>query len=282
MEPRCNKCERKIEYCESCNDLRETVPGIDCTGIGDKECDSLKKDTGLNPDLKVLHTNCEDLHNLRECYLGEAQAMLPSMQVCDWQEFTYDLLNYLDTILHAMMCGDCGQWEIIHCLDEKTNKSVRTVKLWEGDEKIFDLPTLEVSIPLTEFDYLDLHLLFGTEHVVGRLSLKGGLVGAPTTVVMDKVSGNATYKIDAGALIGKEVGVTFPNNSLVHINHFIWSITGSNAGTLNTVNPAVFCAFDSTESTKKYCDTQQVEDDKPHRILQIDGIISRETDSCIS
>ncbi|MHC5215191.1 hypothetical protein ACYSNR_00880 [Enterococcus sp. LJL128] len=114
----CN-CDNNIDYCAACNDLKETAPGIECTGITEEMCNSLQKDTGLNPRLNVLHNNCEDLNDLLDCLLGRQQAELPAYSECDWQEYVNQLINKLHTIQKAMICSDCGQWKKIHEIEDK-------------------------------------------------------------------------------------------------------------------------------------------------------------------
>lgn len=251
--------------------------------ITNKICESLMNDEGINPSVKHSNSDCDDLSALNDLATGNLHNALMVLNMCDVDEYKCwldSLLNWQWNVDKAIICAICGIWKIVRCLDEKTQHSVRTVKLWEGDKNVFDLPSLSISEPLDSFDYLDLHLLFGTEHVVGRISLEGGLGGVPTTVIMDKVAANTSYKIAPGAVAAKEVGLAFPNQKTVKIDHFIWSISGSSAMTLDVVNPGVFIAFSNTAKTKAYNDSQDIAGDKPHKILMIEGIISGETGTC--
>lgn len=269
------------EYCSACERLREENPDFVDYGISDKECQSLQNNTGLNPDLSVLHTSCEDLNDMNDCIIGQHGKTIKAYDDCDWKKYAKDQNWNLWNMFKGIICTICGLWKALYCIDEKTQQSVRTVKLWSGDKNAFDLPSMSISEPLNSFDYLDLHLLFGTEHVVGRVSLEGGLGGVPTTVIMDKVAANNSYKIAPGAVAAKEIGLKFPDQKTVAVDHFIWSITGSSVMTLDAVNPAVFIAFSNTAKTKAYNDTQDVTGDKTHKILMIEGIISGETRSCL-
>lgn len=269
------------KYCSACERLKEDNLDVLEYGISEKECKSLQKDTGLNPDLKVLHTDCEDLNDMNDCLIGQLGDRIPAEDDCEWKPFATRLMGNLWNVLKGIICAICGLWNVVHCLDAKTQQSVRTVKLWTGNVNAFDLPSMTISEPLDSFDYLDLHLLFGTEHVVGRISLEGGLGGVPTTVIMDKIAANTSYKIAPGAMAMKEIGLKFPNQKTVAVDHFIWSISGSSTMSLDTVNSGVFVAFSNTSKTKAYNDAQDIAGDKPHKILMIEGIISGETGSCI-
>lgn len=110
------------EYCESCEQLKEYAANFIINGITEKECDSLKKDTGLNPNLSVLHTNCEDLNDLNDCLLGALKHTLEKQSVCDWQAFTNQLMENLQLLTKALICSDCGQWLKIHELEDSINQ----------------------------------------------------------------------------------------------------------------------------------------------------------------
>nr|DAV18295.1 MAG TPA: hypothetical protein [Caudoviricetes sp.] len=253
------------------------------TSITDKICENLMNDEGIHPSATHSNTDCDDLKALNDLSTGSLHNALMALDLCDVDAYKCwldSLLNWQWNVDKAIICAICGLWKIVHCLDEKTQQSVRTVKLWSGDKNVFELPSMSISEPLDSFDYLDLHLVLGTEHVVGRISLEGGLGGVPTTVLVDKIAANTTYKIAPGAIAAKEIGLKFPNQKTVAVDHFIWSISGSSAMTLDVVNPGVFVAFSNTAKTKAYNDSQDIAGDKPHKILMIEGIISGETGSC--
>lgn len=274
---------RAMDVVTPLNDIRNGDTNYCFTTITDKICENLMNDEGIHPSATHSNTDCDDLKSLNDLATGSLNNALMALDICDVDAYKCWLDSLLDwqwNVDKAIICAICGLWKIVRCLDEKTQQSVRTVKLWSGKENAFDLPSISISENLDLFDYLDLHLLFGTEHVVGRVSLEGGLGGVPTTVIMDKVSGNTSYSIAPGAIVGKEIGLSFPNQKTVKIDHFIWSITGSSTMSLDSVNPGVFCAFSNTAKTKAYNDSQDVTGDKPHQILMIEGIVSGETGSC--
>lgn len=279
-----NCCNQKaMDVVTPLEEIRNGDQNFCFTEITDEICENLSNDEGIHPSATNSNSDCDDLTALNDLAIGSLHNALMVLDLCDIDAYKCwldSLLSWQWNVDKAIICAICGLWKIVHCLDEKTQQSVRTVKLWNGDRNAFDLPSMSISENLDLFDYLDLHLLFGTEHVVGRVSLKGGLGGVPTTVIMDKVSGNTSYSIAPGAIVAKEIGLNFPNQKTVKIDHFIWSITGSSTMSLDSVNPGVFCAFSNTAKTKAYNDTQDVAGDKPHKILMIEGIVSGETGSC--
>jgi len=274
---------RAMDIVTPLNSIRNGDANYCFTQITDKICENLMNDEGIHPSATNSNTDCDDLTSLNDLATGSLHNSLMALDMCDVDAYKCwldSLLNWQWNVDKAIICAICGLWKIVHCLDEKTQRSVRTVDLWDGDRNVFDLPTLTISENLDLFDYLDLHLLFGTEHVVGRVSLEGGLGGVPTTVVMDKVAANTNYSIAPGAIAAKEVGLAFPSQNTVKIDHFIWSITGSSVPTLDSVQTGAFIAFSDTAHTKSYCDSQDIAGDKPHKILKIEGIISGDTGSC--
>lgn len=110
------------DYCTACGALKEYAPNFMKNGITDKECKSLQKDTGFNPDLKKLHKNCEDLNDMLDCLLHSLQDKLPAYTVCDWKEYMKELTNNLYTIQKAMICSGCGQWAKLHEIEDSINK----------------------------------------------------------------------------------------------------------------------------------------------------------------
>jgi len=255
--------------------------------ITDKICQNLANDEGINPSATNSNNDCDDLKSLNDLATGSLHNALGTLDMCDVDAYKCwldSLLSWNWNVDKALICAICGLWEAVHCLDGKTQNSVRVVDIWEGNDNVFSLPTLNLSEALSNFDYLDLHLLFGTEHVVGRFSLEGGTAGIPTIVLMDKVGSNTSFGMGPGALAGKELGISFPSSTQVKIDHFIWSITGfpiAGGGQVNQLNTGAFVAFGDTNATLAYNNSQDTAGDKPHEILKIEGIISRTTSSCI-
>ena len=163
-------------YCSACENLKEYATNFVVNGITDKECGSLKNDTGLNPELAVLHNSCEDLNDLLNCLIGAQQDKLPAFDVCDWKEFMNELLSNMYNMQKAMICSECGQWSKIHEIEDilisrdgyvtvtKTYEYVvpvekfidsgnpKTTIFWSGSPLLGES---FINIPVSEMDIVD-------------------------------------------------------------------------------------------------------------------------------
>ncbi|WP_086350261.1 hypothetical protein [Candidatus Enterococcus clewellii] len=122
-------------YCSACEDLKGYAPDFMLKGITDKECKSLQNNTGLNPDLNVLHTNCEDLNDMLDCLIGGLQEDLPAYDICDLKKFIEEFINNQMIMNKALICSDCGQWTAIDQLTDALIKIINKLKeigVWEG------------------------------------------------------------------------------------------------------------------------------------------------------
>lgn len=100
--------------CAACEDLRNNVPELIVNGLSDDMCTSLQNDTGLKPS--VGHNDCTDLENLNDCLVGNLETEVEKYDVCDWRDFTKELIGNLWTVSKAMVCSICGIWTNIHNL----------------------------------------------------------------------------------------------------------------------------------------------------------------------
>lgn len=96
--------------CNACNDLQEYAPDFVDYGVTDEIAKSLAANTGLNPNLDVLHEDCEDLNDANDCLIGMLPNTVESYKVCDWQEFMLNFLGNLYNLLKAMIASICGLW----------------------------------------------------------------------------------------------------------------------------------------------------------------------------
>ncbi|MBL1227963.1 hypothetical protein IW492_01805 [Enterococcus sp. BWB1-3] len=113
------------DYCLACENLKEYAPNFVVNGITEKECSSLHNNMGLNPELAVLHENCEDLNDMLDCLIGALQEKLPSYDVCDWKEYTDELMSNIYNLQKAIICSECGLWEAL-----EQASYVGTATLW--------------------------------------------------------------------------------------------------------------------------------------------------------
>lgn len=279
-----NCCLKAMDTVTPMNDIANGDQNFCFCGITDQICKNLRANEGIHPSATHSNTDCDDLSSLNDLATGSLHNALMTLNMCDVDAYKCwldSLLSWDWNVDKAIICAICGLWDALQCIDKKTRQAVTTNVLWQGEENIFDLPTLNLGKSLSNFDYVDLHLSFGTERIVARITLSAGLGGIPTAVIMDKISNNNSAGIGGGGIAAKEIGVSFPSDTELKIDHFIWSITGCAPGTLDSAQPALFLPLSSTTKTKEYCDTQDFSQDKPHKVLAVEGITSRDTGSCI-
>lgn len=102
--------------CDACADLREYAPDFVLNGVTDTVATSLKNDTGFNPTLTALHSDCEDLNDANDCLIGRMDGEIEAYDVCDWKEFMHKFLPNLYELLKAIIAAICGLWTRVHLL----------------------------------------------------------------------------------------------------------------------------------------------------------------------
>lgn len=103
--------------CEVCEDLASYAIDLVSNGeVTEKVCTSLANDTGLNPDLTILHTDCEDLEDMNDCLIGRPEQDLEKYDNCEWRKFMKKFIANLHTFNKAVLCAICGIWTNIHNL----------------------------------------------------------------------------------------------------------------------------------------------------------------------
>lgn len=114
--------------CSACTDLKKNAPEFVQNGVTKTVCASLQNDTGLNPTLTTLHTDCEDLDTATDCMIGMMEKEVDSYDLCDWKDFMKKFINNLTQILKAIICAICGIWTNIHDLWDKVNCVYNAIK----------------------------------------------------------------------------------------------------------------------------------------------------------
>lgn len=102
--------------CNACDNLRENAPEYVMNGTTNAICNSLKNDTGLNPNLSTLHTNAEDLHDINDCTIGRMAQEIEGYEICDWKEYMGKYVPNNYELLKAMICSQDGLWTNMHDL----------------------------------------------------------------------------------------------------------------------------------------------------------------------
>lgn len=108
-----------LPSCSSCDDLRTYAPDFVLNGFDDDNCTSMQNDTGLVPSNG--HTDCEDLHDMNDCLVGNMASEVDAYDVCDWKKFAKQFIPNLWTVLKGIICAICGIWINIHELWNKLN-----------------------------------------------------------------------------------------------------------------------------------------------------------------
>lgn len=144
-----------LENCSACEDLKTYAPEFALHGITTGVCNSLKNDTGLNPNLSVLHNNCADLQDMSDCLIGALGDTLPSYDICDIKDFLEKLLANLKSMFDALVCNECGQWSEIWKLWHEVHRLQEAVYTdINGQDYYYAMEWLEVVIPEEDFEQL--------------------------------------------------------------------------------------------------------------------------------
>lgn len=96
--------EETKEYCNTCDELKDTASEFYTNGVTDNVCESLKDGNGLGGD----SSNCSDLHKANDCLMKTPFDTLDAFSNCDWKEWAeyYSANNY--NMLEAIICWLCG------------------------------------------------------------------------------------------------------------------------------------------------------------------------------
>ncbi len=96
------------QSCTACNDLREYAPEFVVNGVTDDVCSHLANNEGLSG--ADDHTNCDDLHDVNDCLIGNMDDEVEGFEVCDWKDFMHQYIPNNYETLKAMICSMCGLW----------------------------------------------------------------------------------------------------------------------------------------------------------------------------
>lgn len=96
--------------CDACSNLREYNANFIMNGVTDDIAASLASNTGLNPCLTDLHTDCEDLNDVNDCLIGHMDDDVDNYEVCDWKSLAHNFFPNLYETLKAMIASICGLW----------------------------------------------------------------------------------------------------------------------------------------------------------------------------
>lgn len=144
-----------MNYCDACAQLRDFAEELLLLGVTDKSCNSLKVDTGLNPDLSVLHNNCDDLGIMNDCLIAMFSQTISSYDDCDYKAALVNALNNIHTMNTAILCGDCGQWEQIWLLWEEIRNLYELINAISGGNYSYLTPGTDYTCTMWNSWYTD-------------------------------------------------------------------------------------------------------------------------------
>lgn len=94
------------DYCNDCEELKETSSEFYINGVTDNVCDSLHDNTGF--DASSGHNNCHDLHLANNCLIKTGVDEIDAFDVCDWKEYEEMMWTNQYNINEALICWLCG------------------------------------------------------------------------------------------------------------------------------------------------------------------------------
>lgn len=160
------------QSCSACNDLREYAPEFVVNGVTDTVCEHLANNEGLSG--ADGHVNCDDLHDVNDCLIGNMEDEIESFDVCEWKDFMHQYIPNNFETLKALICSMCGQWADIECLQKKMSAitvtptvrafrnglnvaytAIDNVGSESGQRSPFEIGTLKVYMDATENDTQD-------------------------------------------------------------------------------------------------------------------------------
>ncbi|GCF92509.1 hypothetical protein NRIC_04000 [Enterococcus florum] len=197
------------EKCSACSRLEETSLSTVEYGIGDKECKSLQNNTGLNPDLKEKHDDCQDLNDMNDCLIGNLGERLPAYDDCDYKPFIGHLMGNLWNMFKGIICAICGIWKKLKELEELLIKDgyIAVTKNYEftvPEKKFYRISSLNergmwfsgspqggecfISIPVAEMDIV--------ECVLAQPQVVGDRVHAVTCAIQENYREGDNYIVN--------------------------------------------------------------------------------------
>lgn len=120
--------------CSACSDLNEFAPEFMREGVTDTVCTSLQNDTGLNPELNVLHDDYTDLEAINDCVIGTKDAEVDAYNNCDWKEYVHSFIPGLYQYFKAINCTIKGVWGRVTCVYNGIKKLIEALDGSVGGE----------------------------------------------------------------------------------------------------------------------------------------------------
>ena len=113
--------------CDACSNLLTDNAEFATNGTTATVQESLKENTGFNPNLTVLHTDCEDLNDANDCLIGNMIDEVDAYDVCDLRTYIKKFTSNLYELLKAIIAAICGLWEKVEELIENTSDNCESI-----------------------------------------------------------------------------------------------------------------------------------------------------------
>lgn len=156
--------------CSACEDLRQNAPSLIVNGLGTTECTRLKNNTGVSGN----STDCADLEDMNDCFVGNMEAEVDAYDICDWKDFMKKFIPNVWTVLKGVICAICGLWTHLNDLADML-------------ENICKLQEATLQHPVYQYGT---NPNAGTERRGGTLNIKGGstiLAARPHSELSDTI-----------------------------------------------------------------------------------------------
>lgn len=102
--------------CSACSEIREVAPEIVVNGLTEDMVTSLQNNTGLNPSDE--NTDCDDLNNMADCFVGNMAAEVDAYEVCDWKTFMKNFIPNVWTTFKGIIASICGLWTKVDAMED--------------------------------------------------------------------------------------------------------------------------------------------------------------------
>lgn len=244
--------------CEVCEDLASYATDLVSNGeVTEKVCTSIANDTGLNPDLPVLHTDCEDLEDLNDCLIGRPEQDLERYDNCEWRKFMRKYISNLHTFNKAVLCALCGIWKNIHNLWKKINEILQDLLDIHNELDLHDCQISALMEP-QELQFNEGEFIAGTDVAFRQNS---NSIGVSFDVIGNMGVLNASVQFTSGSKWLTELGVTTPGDegwlvAELRINKARTGIKHIYAAGGQTINDGCYLAsvygFDGDQDSTQY------------------------------
>lgn len=158
--------------CDACEELRQRDPNLIINGFTDEHCENIADAKGLNGN----SNNCDDVHLMNDCFIGNMEKEVNAYEPCDWKTFMRRFIPNVWATIKAIICWLCG----LQCQTDIIAKGV-SLKISEDDED----ETVSYVVAGKGVSFLETGTQGRTSQVT-MLYIAGGLVRVQGSLVFHK------------------------------------------------------------------------------------------------